>query len=104
MLNEGAVISSSKIQIKSMIIHHLRQLGPTDPERLERAAFHALTGHRREEIDFSEQCNQAGYHEWVRSFDRLVSELVEDGYIQRERFGGGDAQRLVPLEADPPVF
>jgi len=54
------------------------------PAELERAVFKALTGHGPEEVDWDVEDNQAGYHAWINSFDRLIHELIEDGYILAE--------------------
>ncbi len=100
MLNEGNVIESSKSRIKSMMIRELQRLGSTTPDLLERGVFVALTGNRREDVDWKFEDNQAGYYMWLRSFDQLVEELIEDGYITMERIRGTDERRLVPLPTE----
>jgi hypothetical protein len=81
--------------MKSEIVNQVRQLGRTTPDGLERAVFRALVGHDREEVDWEIKDNQAGYYTWVRSFDNLVKELIEDGYILAE-----EPDTLVATEAE----
>ena len=78
-------------------------MGPTTPDDLERAVFTALTGHEREDVDWDIEGNQAGYFSWVKSFDQLIGELVEDDYIGIEEGDGTDRQTLVPTEALPDI-
>ena len=98
MLNEGIIVNDATALVKSEIVNQVRRLGPTTPDELERAVFRALSGHGREEVDWDIEDNQAGYYSWVKSFDQLVGELVEDGYMLVE--GVEDGRRLVPTEAD----
>jgi hypothetical protein len=81
MLNEGLIINDSKALVKSEIVNQIRALGSTTPDLLERSVFKALTGHDREEVDWEVEDNQAGYYTWLKSFDQLVGELIEDGYM-----------------------
>ena len=97
MLNEGLIVNDTTALVKSEIVNQIRRLGPTTPDELERAVFQALTGHSREEVDWDIADNQAGYFTWMKSFDRLIGELVEDGYILVET----EPHRLVPAEVDP---
>jgi hypothetical protein len=93
MLNEGMVTGNATARIRSLIVRQIRQLGPTTPEVLEQAVFKAITGHTHDEVDWDIPDNQAGYYTWVKSFDQLVSELVDDGYIRVE-----EPDKLVPAE------
>ena len=54
---------------------------------LEAAVFTALVGHSRDEIDWDVEDNKAGYYTWVKSFDQLIQELIEDGYMLTEESG-----------------
>jgi hypothetical protein len=81
MLNEGLIVNDTNALVKSEIVNVIRRLGSTTPDVLERAVFKSLVGHSRDEIDWDIEDNQAGYYTWIRSFDGLVQELVEDGYI-----------------------
>jgi hypothetical protein len=94
MLNEGLIINDTKALVKSEIVNQIRRLGPTTPDKLERAVFESLVGHGRDEVDWDNKDNQAGYYTWIRSFDGLVQELIEDGYILAE-----DGS-LAPTEAE----
>lgn len=96
MLNEGLIVNDTKALAKSEIVNQIRHLGPSTPDQLERAVFKSLVGHDREEVDWDIQDNQAGYFTWLKSFDVLVTELIEDGYILADASG-----RLVPTEAEP---
>jgi hypothetical protein len=96
MLNEGLIVNDTAALVKSEIVNQIRRLGPTTPDGLERAVFKALTGHDREEVDWEVEDNQAGYYTWLKSFDQLVNELVQDGYILVDEEKG-----LVPTEGEP---
>jgi hypothetical protein len=96
MLNEGLIVNDTKALVKSEIVNQIRHLGSTTPDELERAVFKSLVGHEREDVDWDIQDNQAGYYTWMKSFDGLITELIEDGYILVEEPG-----TLVPTEAEP---
>ena len=96
MLNEGVIVNDTKTLVKSEIVSQIRRLGPTTPDELERAVFKTLVGHDREDVDWDIGDNQAGYYTWLKSFDQLITELIEDGYIRVE-----DVRALVPTEAEP---
>ncbi len=95
MLNEGIIVNNSAALVKSEMVKQIRRLGPTTPDQFERTVFRALTGHDRDEVDWEIEDNQAGYYTWLKSFDELIGELVEDGYIRIEDEG------LVPTDAEP---
>lgn len=95
MLNEGLIVNNTAALVRSEIVRRIRELGRTTPAELERTVFEALTGHGPEAIDWDVEDNQAGYHAWIKSFDNIVHELVEDGYILAEEPG-----ILVPTEAE----
>jgi hypothetical protein len=96
MLNEGLIVNDTASLVKSAIVDHIRRLGPTTAENLERSVFEALVGRDRDDVDWAIEDNQAGYYAWVKSFDGLVAELIEDGYIVTEEGG-----TLSPTDADP---
>ncbi len=100
MLNEGLIVNDTTALVKSEIVNQIRRLGPTTPDDLERAVFEALTGQKREDVDWEIEDNQAGYFSWLKSFDQLINELVEDGYIRVE---GDEHRQLVPTEAEPHI-
>ena len=101
MLNEGIIVNDTAALVKSEMVKQIRRLGPTTPDLLERAVFQSLTGHDRDEVDWEIEDNQAGYYTWLQSFDQLVGELVEDGYILVEKAADGESRTLVPAEAEP---
>jgi hypothetical protein len=98
MLNEGVIVNDTAALIKSEMVRQIRALGPSTPDNLERAVFKAITGHDREEVDWDNEDNQAGYYTWIKSFDQLIAELIEDGYIVADESAG-----LVPTEGDAPI-
>lgn len=103
MLNEGIITSDARALVKSEMIRQLRRLGATTPDEWERSVFKALTGHEREEVDWRIEDNQAGYYSWIRSFDGLIGELVEDGYVRVEQTGEEDERTLIPVPVDDPI-
>jgi hypothetical protein len=86
-LNEGIISNTASALVKSEMIRQLARLEETTPDLWERAVFESLTGHKREDVDWSIEDNQAGYYTWVRSFDQLITELKDDGYVQVAEFG-----------------
>ena len=96
MLNEGIIVNNTTALVKSEMVRQIRRLGPTTSDEFERAVFQALTGHDRDEVDWENEDNQAGYYTWLKSFDQLIGELVEDGYIRIV-----ETRQLVPTEAEP---
>ena len=98
MLNEGIIVNDTAALVRSEIVNQIGRLGPCTPDELERAVFGSLAGRAREEVDWDIEDNQAGHYSWLKSFDQLISQLVEDGYILID-----EQQRLVPTEAEPHV-
>ena len=96
MINEGVILNDKAASVKSQMVDCIRQLGACTPDELERAVFTALTGRERDEIDWNLEDNQAGYYTWIKSFDRLVGELIEDGYILDDSSG-----MLRPTDTEP---
>lgn len=81
----------------------LDQLKQTDSKTWEGNVFKKLTGYNRDEVDFELEDNQAGYYTWIKSFDKLIQELVDDGYVRV--FESTERQKNVySLGAvDPPI-
>ncbi len=100
MLNEGILVSDTKITMKSLMLRVLWRLGRTDPETWERYVFRELTEHTQSDVDWRFPDNQAGAYTWIKTFDALITELVEDGYVRIEPVQGG-GRRLVPTETGP---
>ena len=98
MVNEGRIVNDTTALLKSETVNQIRRLGPTTPDELERAVFQSMTGHKREDVDWDIEGNQAGYFSWLKSFDNLITELIEDGCIRVEE--QGDMRQLVPTEAE----
>ena len=101
MLNEGVITSDTKALVKSEMLKQLWHLGNTTPDLLERAVFRSLAGGTREDVDWDVEDNHAGYFLWINSFDHLIQELVEDGYLRVDSLGGERHLQLVPVEALP---
>lgn len=101
-LNEGILAGDNKNHIKSEMLRQLEHLRETTPDQWERAVFEALTGHRREDVDWDVADNQAGYYTWIRSFDQMISELEDDGYV-RSVDAGGERKRLRKTDWDPSI-
>jgi hypothetical protein len=99
MLNEGIISRDTTVLVKTHMIRTLHELGPTTPEAWERATFRAITGHDPDEVDWSVEDNQAGYYSWIRSFDQLINELIEDGFVCQETVGH-DRFQLSPVDTD----
>ena len=96
MLSEGIIVNDTAALVLSEVVNQARRLGPSTPDELERAVFESLVGRTREEVDWDLEDNQAGYYTWLKSFDQLISRLVEDGYLLVD-----EQHRLVPTEAEP---
>jgi hypothetical protein len=99
-INEGIIADDNKTHIKSVMLRQLAHLRETTPDMWERSVFEAMTGHRREDVDWDIADNQAGYYTWIRAFDQLISELEEDGYVQSDD-KGGNRKVLRKTEWDP---
>ncbi len=94
MLNEGIVNNDASTLVKSEMVRQLRRLGKTTPELWEAATFEALTGGTREQIDWDVEDNQAGYYLWIKGFDALVNELVDDGYALIDSVEGTEEKTI----------
>ena len=81
MLNEGSVSNDTTVRTKSAMLTELEKLREATPDQWERAVFEALTGGSRDDVDWDVEDNQAGYYTWLKAFDQLVVELVEDGHV-----------------------
>jgi hypothetical protein len=101
-LNEGIVTSDAKILMKSVMLRQLALLKQTTPDEWERAVFKALIGYKREDVDWNIKDNQAGYYTWIRSFDQLIGELEEDGYV-RVADAGENRKVLMATDRGPTI-
>ena len=102
MLNEGIILNDSSALMKSEIVRQIRKLGRATPDELERSVFESLTGGTREDVDWDVEDNKAGYYLWVKTFDGLVTELVEDGHVKTSESDDGGSQ-LEAAETDPDI-
>ena len=102
ILNEGIVGSDTKVAMKSEMLKQLNLLNETTPDEWERAVFESLTGHRREDVDWDVPDNHAGYYTWIRSFDQLINELEDEGYV-KVAGRGGDRKVLKKTDWDPAI-
>jgi len=104
MLNEGILVSDTATMMKSEMIKQIRRLKSTTPDQWERSVFWAITGYDRDEIDFEVDENVLAYRTWIRNFDRLIQELVDDGYVRTVASDDGRGRKmLVPNETDPAI-
>lgn len=104
MLNEGILVSDTATVMKSEMIKQIRRLKSTTPDQWERSVFWAITGNDRDEIDFKVEDNVIAYRTWVRNFDRLIRELVDDNCVRSvEADDGSGGMMLVPNEMDPAI-
>jgi hypothetical protein len=102
ILNEGIIGSDTNIEMKSEMLKHLDLLKETTPDEWERAVFESLTGHKREDVDWDIPDNHAGYYTWIKSFDQLICELEEEGYV-RVIDQNGNHKKLQKTEWDPKI-
>jgi hypothetical protein len=103
MLNEGIVTSDSKALVKSEMVRQLHELKKATPDELERAVFTAITGGSREDIDWEVEDNKAGYFLWTKTFDGLITELEDDGYLVVEKEGDGSILAATEKQPDMEV-
>jgi hypothetical protein len=101
-LNEGIVGGDTRVQMKSEMLRQLSHLQETTPDLWERAVFKSLTGFTREDVDWGCDDNQAGYYTWIRSFDQLICELEEDGFVRTVKLDG-DRKVLRKTDWDPSI-
>jgi hypothetical protein len=100
--NEGIVGSDTTIAMKSEMLKQLSLLEETTPDEWERAVFESLTGYRREDVDWDVADNHAGYYTWIRSFDQLITELEEEGFVKVDD-RGENRKVLRKTEWDPAI-
>ena len=101
MVNEGSVIGTTAARVRSAMVAQLHRLGRATPVQWEGAVFEALTGHTRDEVDWDVEDNQAGYFTWLKAFDQLVGELVDDGHVTGTERDG--SRRLKLAESEPAI-
>lgn len=95
MRNEDAVTRETNAAVKSTMMQVIRKIGPSDAGTWEQAVFRGLTGHAHEEVDWDFEDNHAGYYLWIRTFEGLIAELLEDGHVRVIEHGDGKAFEAV---------
>jgi len=103
MVNEGVVISSSATELRSQMLTELERLGAADADAWEQAVFTALTGANRNAVDWDIEDNQAGYNLWIKAFDQLIQELIDDGFVLLVDGAQRSERRFTLRDIDPPV-
>lgn len=103
MLHEGIIVNDAKKLMKSEMIRQIRRLKSINPEVWSKATFEGITKMSLDDVDWSFQDNHAGFYTWIRSFDMLVSELIEDGYVKRSEDEVTGHPIMESTHADPPI-
>jgi hypothetical protein len=102
MLYEGRINHAIRRAATADLMRQLRQLGVTTTDTWERAVFSALNGRVREDLDLDVEENRAEYGAWIRSFDRLTTELVADDRVRVTSMEQGNGQRAFAPCGRPP--
>ena len=103
VLNEGIVKPDVRQLMKTEMIREIHQLGSATPLRWQHAVFKRCTGEDFTDLDWDHEDNKAGAFLWTKSFDQLIVELVEDGFVQEARDENSGEAILVPVDVDPDV-
>lgn len=74
--------------MRTTMMNELQRVGEGTADAWERLVFENLTGHSREDVDWDFDDNHAGYHTWIRSFDRFAQELVAEGFVSVSHVAG----------------
>ena len=101
MINEGIVRPDVRQLIKTEMIRELHELGSTTPLDWQHAVFKRCTGEDWSEVDWDFEDNKAGAFLWTKSFDQLIVELVEDGFVREARDEETGETHLEPVDTDP---
>ena len=103
MLNEGIIKPDTRQLMKTEMIQELHQMGGATPLRWQHAVFKRCTGEDWAEVDWSYEDNKAGAFLWTKSFDQLVEELVDEGFVCQAQDESSGEAILVPAEVDPEI-
>jgi hypothetical protein len=103
MLNEGIIKPDARQLMKTEMIQELHELGGTTPLRWQHAVFKRCTGEDWSEVDWSYEDNKAGAFLWTKSFDQLVEELVDEGFVCQAQDEKSGEAILVPVDVDPDI-
>ena len=101
MLNEGIIRPDIRQLMKTEMIRELHELGGATPLHWQHAVFKRCTGEDFSELDWEVEDNKAGYFMWTKTFDGLITELEEDGYLTVEKEEDGSV--LVSTEKQPDI-
>jgi hypothetical protein len=103
MLNEGIITPDIRQLMKTEMIRELHETGGTTPLRWQEGVFKRCTGEDFSELDWDFEDNKAGAFLWTKSFDQLIHELVEDGFVREERHQESGERIMVPVDVDPGI-
>jgi len=87
-LHEGITSEDTRSGVKSEMIRQIRHLKQTTPKEWQRATFSGLAGAFQGDVDWNLEDNKAGAFTWIKSFDQLIEELIDDGYVKLIRKDG----------------
>ena len=99
MINEGRIVEDRKARVRSVMVQEIQRLGPTTPNEWQHQTYHVLTGIDPDKLDLSDVETEKTYFTWVRTFDTLIDELIDDGYVTLREHNG--EWLLVPTEEEP---
>lgn len=103
MLHEGIIVNDTKNLMKSEMIRQIRKLRSSNPEAWSKATFEGITKMSLGDVDWTFQDNHAGFYTWIRSFDQLVGELIDDGYVKKVEDEVTGHMVIEPTHTDPPI-
>jgi hypothetical protein len=103
MLNEGIVRQDTRQLMKTEMIRELHELGGATPLRWQHAVFKRCTGEDFTDLDWTHEDNKAGAFLWTKSFDQLIEELVEDGFVRLAEDESTGEAIMLPVEVDPDI-
>jgi hypothetical protein len=89
--------------MKTEMIRELHELGSTTPLQWQHAVFKRCTGEEFDELDWDFEDNKAGAFLWTKSFDQLIEELVEDGFVREAEDEHTGELLIVPVDVDPDI-
>ena len=98
MSSRMTVIEVTSASLKARMLGQLRLLGEATSDAWERAVFRSLTGGTREDVDWSQRENFAGYALWVQTFGHLVAELITEGAVLTVKRNGKFVMFARPAE------
>ena len=101
-VNQGSITADARIIMKAEMLRQIWRLQTITADKWERAVFEALTAKKREDLDLDGQEDSHAYYRWISSFDILVGELVEDGYVREISQKSG--RLFMSTESDPSLF